>query len=188
MDLEISAEAKDKRLNRRVALTVVLLSVFMGLGNIKDGNIVQSMQQAQSDAVDRWNEYQATKLKAHAAEIALTEIVMLSTDGRSADQQRMAVALFQNELAKYRREGPKLAAEAKQASTRYDALNIHDDQFDASEALISTAVSVAAVAALAETSWVLVIGWLFGSAGVLMGLCGFAGLQFHPSVLSTLLG
>jgi hypothetical protein len=188
MDLEISAEAKDKRLNRRVALTVVMLSVFMGLGNIKDGNIVQSMQQAQSDEVDRWNEYQATKLKAHAVQIALTEIRMLPTDGRAADQQRMVAASFQKQLAKYRNEGPKLAADAKQASARFDALNVHDDQFDASEALISTAVSVAAVAALAESSWVLVIAWLFGSAGVLMGLCGFAGLPFHPSLLSSLLG
>jgi len=113
---------------------------------------------------------------------------MLPTDGRAADQQRMVAASSQKQLAKYRNEGPKLAADAKQASARFDALNVHDDQFDASEALISTAVWVAAVAALAESSWVLVIACLFGSAGVLMGLCGFAGLPFHPSLLSSLLG
>jgi hypothetical protein len=44
------------------------------------------------------------------------------------------------------------------------------------------------VAALAESGWVLVAAWLFGSAGVLLALCGFAGLSFHPSLLSTLLG
>ncbi len=57
MEIEISAEATDKRLNRAVAITVVLLSVATGLGNIKDGNIVQNMQQAKADSVDRWNEY-----------------------------------------------------------------------------------------------------------------------------------
>ena len=30
MEIEIAAEAKDKRLNRAVAITVVVLSVFMG--------------------------------------------------------------------------------------------------------------------------------------------------------------
>ena len=47
MEVELSAEAKDKRINRLVALTVVILSVATGLGNIKDGNIVQAMDQAQ---------------------------------------------------------------------------------------------------------------------------------------------
>ena len=43
MEIEVSAEAKDKSLNRRVAITVVALSVFAGLCGIKDGNIVQAM-------------------------------------------------------------------------------------------------------------------------------------------------
>ena len=45
MEIELSAEAKDKRLNRMVAITVVVLSVASGLGNIKDGNVVQAMSQ-----------------------------------------------------------------------------------------------------------------------------------------------
>ena len=56
MEVELSAEAKDKRINRLVALTVVILSVATGLGNIKDGNIVQAMAQAQANSLDRWNE------------------------------------------------------------------------------------------------------------------------------------
>src|SRR6185312_4431825 len=77
MEVEISAEAKDKRLNRLVAITVVVLSVFMGVSNIKDGNIVQAMQQAQADAVDTWGEYQATRTKTHIAEGARTTILLL---------------------------------------------------------------------------------------------------------------
>ena len=50
MDIEIDAEAKDKRLNRLVALTVVVLSIFMGLGQVKDGNIVT----LDADISSRW--------------------------------------------------------------------------------------------------------------------------------------
>lgn len=39
MEVELSAEAKDKRINRLVALTVVVFSVATGFGNIKDGNL-----------------------------------------------------------------------------------------------------------------------------------------------------
>ena len=60
MDDDLS-QGSDKTLNRLVALTVVVLSVFMGLANIKDDNLVQAMQLAKSDAVDTWSEYQASR-------------------------------------------------------------------------------------------------------------------------------
>ncbi|WP_010543214.1 DUF4337 family protein [Sphingomonas elodea] len=78
MEIEVSAEAKDKRLNRHVAITVVVLSVATGLCNIKDGNIVQAMAQAQSSSVDLWNEYQATKTKQHLAETSRAQIAAVS--------------------------------------------------------------------------------------------------------------
>lgn len=78
MDIELSAEANDKRFNRLVALMVIAFSVAVGLGNIKDGNIVQGMAQAQAQAqgngLDRWNEYQTTRTKLHIVEAARTEI------------------------------------------------------------------------------------------------------------------
>lgn len=180
MEFEVSAEAKDKRLNRAVAITVVILSVAMGFGNIKDGNIVQAMDQAQARSVDLWNEYQATRTKLRVTEIA--ELQLAATPGSSPAPQLAADA------ARYRAEAPRLALEARAEGTRYDALNIHDDQFDGSEALIATAVSVSAVAALAESSWLLAIAWAFGGCGLFLSLCGFAGWAFHPDVLNTLLG
>ena len=184
MEVEISAEAKDKRLNKLVAITVVVLSVFMGLCNIKDGNIVQNMALAKADSVDRWGEYQATRTKAHIAEAAKTTIAVLSTTPAA----QAAIAKLDSEIAKYRAEAPKLATEAERLGASYDAFNIHDDQFDASDALVSTAISLAAVAALAESFMLIIVSWTFGSFGLFMGICGFAGWGFHPDVLSKFLG
>ncbi len=185
MEIEVSAEAKDKRLNRRVAITVVALSVFAGLCGIKDGNIVQGMQAAQSASVDGWNEYQAARTKLHIAETSRTQIAALAADPARAAP---VLAGIDRDIARYRAEAPHLAAEARAQSDRYDALNVHDDQFDASEALISTAISVAAVAALVESTGVLWLAWAFGAMGVFMGVCGFAGWGFHPDILSNFLG
>lgn len=187
MDLDVSAEAKDKRLNRYVAVTVILLSVFASVCNIKDGNIVQAMQVAKADSVDVWGEYQATRTKEHIAETARTEI--LATDGSEPSTgEGAAVASLQTDIAKYKSEAPRLADQAKADAGQYDALNVHDDQFDASEALVSTAVSMAAVAALVESFALLAGAWIFGAFGVFMGLCGFAGLTVHPEIISRLLG
>jgi hypothetical protein len=184
MEIELSAEAKDKRLNNLVAITVVVLSVATGLGNIKDGNIVQGMAQAQANSLDRWNEYQATRTKLHIVETARAQLAAAQP---SATIQK-AIAAFDADAAKYKAESPKLAQEAKGFADQYDALNVHDDQFDAAEASLATAISIAAVAALTE-SWVpLVAAWVIGGFGLFMTICGFAGWPFHPDVLSTLLG
>ena len=45
---------------------------------------------------------------------------------------------------------------------------------------------MAAVAALTENMIVLVVAWVFGAAGVFMGVCGFAGWPFHPDLLNLL--
>jgi hypothetical protein len=184
MEVELSAEAKDKRLNNFVAITVVVLSVATGLGNIKDGNIVQGMAQAQANSLDRWNEYQATKTKLHIVETARAQLIAVAP---SAAIQK-TIAGFDADAAKYKAESPKLADEAKGFTDQYDALNVHDDQFDAAEASLATAISIAAVAALTE-SWVpLIAAWVIGGFGLFMTLCGFAGWPFHPDILSTLLG
>lgn len=179
----MEAGAATKRLNRAVALSVVALSVAMGLGNIKDGNIVQAMQQAQSDAVDRWGEYQATRTKQHLVETAAT-----SLHAMAGARAKATLAAYDAEGRRYRVEAPRLARAAQAQTALYDALNVHDDQFDAAEALISTAISLAGVAALAESGWLLAVAWGFGAFGLFMTVCGFAGWSFHPDILSRFLG
>jgi len=189
MEIELNAEAKDRRLNRMVALTVVVLSIFTGLCNIKDGNIVQAMQQAKADSVDLWNEYQAARTKLHIVETARQEMAVvaaLSPAAGKAAEPRLAD--LDREAARYKAEAPDLQTRAKAAAAQYDALNIHDDQFDASEALLSIAISMAAVAALTESQMLLSVSWGFGVFGLFMGVCGFAGWGFHPDVLSNFLG
>ena len=184
MEIEVSAEAKDKALNKRVAVTVVVLSVFAALCGIKDGNIVQGMEQAQNASLDRWSEYQATRTKLHVDEASRTQIALTADPARAAP----VLKALDDGIAKYRRETPKLAADAKAQSDLYDALNRHDDQFDAADAALTTAISLAAVAALVESAGVLWLSWAFGAFGLVMGTAGFAGLSLHSDALAKLLG
>jgi len=179
MDIEIDAQAKDRRLNRVVALTVVVLSIFMGLGQVKDGNIVQAMAQAQSNAVDRWGEYQATRTKLHIDETALAQARV--SPALAPEAARLAA-----EIAKYEQESPGLRNAAQGFQAQYDALNVHDDQFDASDAAIGVAVAVAAVAALSESFPALAVAWLFGGFGMVMGLAGFLGWALKSPLASLL--
>ena len=164
------AEIHDKRLNRLVATTVVILSVSMALVNIKDGNIVQNMQAAQATQVDTWNEYQATRLKLHMEEIA-------AADGGPA------AARAGPEIAKYTRESADLKAKARAAQADYDANNYRDDQFDLSDGLASIALATTAIAALVELWGLLFFGWATGGLSILFAVAGFAQLPIHPSMI-----
>src|SRR6266550_6916558 len=55
-------------LNTTVALIVAVSASFVALCNVKDGNIVQAMAQAQANSVDAWSYYQAKSTKQHIAE------------------------------------------------------------------------------------------------------------------------
>ena len=186
MEDDLPEGGKDHALNRMVATTVVVLSVFMAVANIKDDNLVQAMALSKSAAIDTWGEYQATRTKAHIVDTARVEMVLIAGDTPSAGA-KAALVRMDAESAKYALEAPKLKAEAQAHDADYDALNVHDDQFDMSDALISIAVSLAAVAALAETRWLLFTAWGFGACGLVMGIAGFAGWALHPNMLANFL-
>jgi hypothetical protein len=97
-----------------------------------------------------------------------------------------ALKSLEADIAKYEANSPRLSAQAKAFDAKYNTMNLHDDQFDASDVLVSTAISMAAVAALTTSLNLLIAAWLFGAAGVFMGVCGFAGWEFHPGFLNLL--
>lgn len=174
-------EKSDKRLNNAVAISVVIFSVFTAFTKIKDDNIVQAMQAAKADAVDTWSEYQSTRIKQHLAE---NNVVLISA--RLARNENVAAPVMeklQQDIAKYESRSKDLAAKAKSFEAQYDALNFHDDQFDLSDAFMAVSISVAAVAALVELWWLLMVGWGAGAMGIVMGLAGFLGWPIHPGWL-----
>ena len=136
MEDDLPEGGRDRRLNRLVAMTVVILSVFMAVANIKDDNLVQAMQLAKSDAINTWSEYQATRTKAHIVATARAEMTLIAGATPSAPA-RTALVSMDAEAAKYAAETPRLKAKAEADDAQYDALNMHDDQFDMCDALIS---------------------------------------------------
>ncbi len=172
-------EANDRMLNRMVAVTVVALSVMMAVGNIKDGNIVQNMQADQASKIDLWNEYQATKLKAHLSEDTAS---LLSAAGATGSGAKAAAS-----AARYRAEADGLQSQARAAEADYDVQGRRDDQFDLAEGFMSIALAVSGIAALTESRKLLGVGWISAALGLLFLAAGFAELPIHPDALVSFL-
>ncbi|MFN5838978.1 MAG: DUF4337 domain-containing protein, partial [Pseudanabaena sp.] len=174
---ESHKEQKNKKsqLNNYVAITVVVFVTFMGICKVKSDNVVQAMQKAQADRIDTWSFYQARNVRA---EIAKSTVAQLKLQAE-AQQQPKIRADYEKEIAKYEviaakqdKEKNLLQQQAKDAEKQYEQLNVHDDQFDLSEAAFALAIAMLAMTSLTQK------GWLYGAAmvpavfGSFMGLAG----------------
>ena len=182
-------EAKVRRLNAAVAVTVAVLATFMGICKVKDDNIVQAMQQAQADKLDHWAFYQARNLRQEVAEAT---VVQLELARKSSTPQ--VVADYDAALQKFRalaadqaKKKDELKALAEKDQQTYDALNYRDDQFDLSDALLAIAIAMLAVTALTRLwplYWVSLVPTV---GGIVMGVAGLTALHLHPDALVRLL-
>jgi chromosome segregation ATPase len=177
MEMELpDMDDKKSTLNSWVAVTVVVLSVVMALCKIKDDNIVQAMQVTKADAVDTWAEYQSKRLKVYINESSVAQAEL--------NANKEAVQAYTDKLkakiADLNKDADSLKAKAQDLEKQYDALGYRDDQFDLSDALLSIAIAVAAVAALTEKRKMLILSWIFGTGGTIFGVAGFAGWALHP--------
>jgi hypothetical protein len=183
------SDADNKRLNDLVAITVVILTVFMAISKIKDDNINQAMQKAKSESVDAWAEYQAARIKLHVDENGLSTLRLLETTGlidKSLAEKQAAE--YESDIKKYQGRSAETMAKAKALEAEYDRLNFRDDQFDMSDAFLSIGIALAAVAALTDLFWLLYVAWGAGAFGLFIGIAGFAGLNLRPEWLASLLG
>ena len=189
MDTDAKSEGADRRLNDLVAVTVVILTVFMAISKVKDDNINQAMQKAKSESVDAWAEYQATRVKLHVDENGLSTLRLLETTGQ-IDKTLAAkqTAEYESDIKKYTARSAETMAKAKALEVEYDRLNLRDDQFDMSDAFLSIAIAISAVAALVDSFWLLYIAWGSGAFGLLVGGAGFLGYSLRPEWIATLLG
>jgi hypothetical protein len=190
---EVQDHAGESRLNGFVALFVAVVATFMALCNVKDGNVVQAMQQAQARQMDQWNFYQSKSTKQHIAEnsaemlrVQLEMIAVLKPEVKAHVEAK--VAALEAAAKKYEQEKAQIKAEAEAAGKEYEALNVHDDQFDLAEACLSVGIALAGVTALTKKRWLFGVACTFAGIGILFGLAGFFRWHLHSDLLAKVLG
>ena len=180
-------------INTIVALSVAISASFVALCNVKDGNIVQAMAQAQANSVDAWSFYQAKSTKQHIAEGMVDQITIqrdtmpgLSPDARGLLDRK--IGEYTGKAKQYDSEKVKIKESAEGFQHDYDKLNFRDDQFDMAEASLSLSIALMGVTALSQKRWLLVVAGIFAVFGLALGVSGFMGYNIHPSFLAKLLG
>jgi hypothetical protein len=190
---EAVEKAHESKLNTVIAMCVAVVATFMALCNVKASNIVQQMSKEQANAVDQWSYFQSKSTKQHVAESALDQIELqkdTAPQGLSDDQKAKfdeAIKKHKAAIAKYDKEKEEIQKQAKEHEENVEKLDIHNDQFDMGEALMSVAIALFGVTALTQKRFMMFVAGAFAAFGMFMGIAGFAKLAFHPEFLAKLL-
>ena len=176
-----------------IAVLVALSATFMAICNVKDGNIVQGMMQAQANAVDTWSMYQSKSTKQHLAENMVDNLNLQRELGVGLDAVRLAkldakIKEYEGKVQKYEKDKAEAEKQARAFEKQYNDLNVHDDQFDAAEALLSVALAMYGISALTKKKWLMGVAVVFSVCGTILGLAGFLGWTIHPDWLAKILG
>jgi|SRR5882724_1989749 len=176
-------QAGKSKINSRVALFVAITATFMAICNVKDGNIVQAMDQAQANSIDAWSYFQAKSTKQSIAENAL-ELLKLQSPPVSGE----IIKKYEEQIARYEKEKEEIKSQAEGYKTEYNAINLFDDQFDMTEALLTISIAMFGITSLTQKKWLLWFAGTVSSIGVILGLTAFMKISLHSDLISKLLG
>ncbi|MGG9963723.1 DUF4337 domain-containing protein [Ferruginibacter sp. SUN106] len=176
-------QAGKSNINSRVALFVALTATFMALCNVKDGNIVQSMSQAQAHGIDAWSYYQAKSTKQAIAE----NTVGLLKEQHAAGSD-VQIKKYEDEIVRYEKEKETIKTEAEGFQKQYDDINLFDDQFDMTEALLTISIAMFGITSLTQKRWLLYFSGTVSLLGFILGLAAFMKISLHSDFISKILG
>lgn len=171
------------KINSRVALFVAIAATFMALCNVKDGNIVQAMSQAQAHAIDAWSYFQAKSTKQSLAQNTL-ELLKLQGNTTSTE----LIKKYEAEVAKYEKEKDEIKGQAEGFQKEYEEINLFDDQFDMTEALLTISIAMFGITSLTQKKWLLYFAAAVSLIGIILGLTAFMKINIRSDFISKILG
>jgi hypothetical protein len=175
--------AGKSKINSMVALMVAITATFMALCNVKDGNVVQAMSQAQANALNAWSYFEAKSTKQAIAENSL-ELLKL----QHLPQSEAAIKNYQENISRYEKEKTAIKAQAEGYQKEYDAINLFDDQFDMTDALLTISIAMLGITSLTQKKWLLYFAGSVSVIGIILGLTAFMKISLHSDFISKILG
>src|SRR5438477_330825 len=176
-------EAGKTKINSRVALFVAITATFMALCNVKDGNIVQGMEQAQAHALDAWSYFQAKSTKQSIAENSLELMKVQNSQGSTE-----VIRKYEDEVNRYEKEKAEIKKQAEGFQKEYDDINLFDDQFDMTEALLTISITMFGITSLTQKKWLLYFAASVSLLGIILGVAAFMKISLHSDFVSRILG
>ena len=183
--------AGDSKLNSKIAIFVAITATFMAICNIKGGNIVQNMSKAQSKAVNNWAYFQSKSTKQNITENSidiLSAQLKVTTANKDKVDLEAKITKLKEKVERYENEKNEIKAAAEKEEKSYDDMNVFDDQFDMTEAILSISIAMFGLSALTQKKPLFYFALLLSISGFILGFSAFLKISYHSEFISNILG
>ena len=141
------------------------------------------MSQAQAHSIDSWSYFQAKNTKQSIAESALEMLKLQNLPGSEA-----LIKKYTEQIARYEKEKAVIKAQAEGFAKEYGDINLFDDQFDMTDALLTISIAMLGITSLTQKRWLLYFSSIVSLIGIILGLAAFLKISLHSDFISKILG
>lgn len=169
---ELKEHAEHGQTMRPVAFTMSVLAVLVAVATVLGHRAHTDAVLDQNKATDKWNEYQAHKIRSNDTALAadLLSVVTIA-DAATAQKIQKEYAAHQ---AKWNEDLDKLKSEADALETSVAKAEARADRFDFAEALLEIGLVITSVTLLTRSRLYWYFGIGFALVGVLSALSAYA--------------
>jgi len=172
-------EVKEKRFERRVALTTAIFAVVLAIASLGGNNAMKEMLLAQQQASDQWAFYQAKVIREHQyrgqklqLEAALAERgAAMKPEARQKFDAVMA--MFAEEERRYNAEKKDVETDARKLEQERDLNRDKDPYFDYAEVLLQIAIVMASISILSGSRPVFFFSLVAAMLGAMLTVNGY---------------
>lgn len=183
-------EKSNNDLNSKIAIIVAVTATFLALCSIKASNIVQNMSKDQSASVNMWAYFQAKSTKQNLTENAI-ELLKIQKGlaekpvvKKNIDEQ---IRVYEEKVLRYEKEKEEIKMQAESHEKNYERLNVFDDQFDMTEAILSISIALFGLSALTKKRSLFYFAISLSLLGFILGLTAFINLPIQSEFVSSML-
>jgi hypothetical protein len=162
---------EDNPLILPVSITISIMAVLVATVTLLGHRAHTEELLRQSQAADRWAQYQAKSVRLHEAQ-GFSDVVKLvaSLDKEKGEQLREK---YSKEVEHYQSDKEDISKEAKELEAERDVAGRKADRFDGGEALLEIGLVICSITLLTNRRIFWYGGVLFGAVGVALALTGF---------------
>ncbi len=171
---ELREHAEHGQTMRPVAFTMSVLAVLVAVTTVLGHRAHTEAVLDQNKATDRWNEYQAHKIRANDTALAADVLSAVTiADKNVADKIQKSYA---DHEAKWTADMKKMQDEAEALEKSVEQAEARADRFDLGEALLEIGLVITSVTLLTRSR----VYWYFGIAFAMAGVISAVSAFFLP--------
>jgi hypothetical protein len=168
-ELEIHHEGAEKHdpMGQRVGIMAAVLAVLLSIVTIASHRTHTDAIIARSEANDKWQQYQSTRVKFHSLELGED---LVSTFALSHGEGKLKE--YEKGKKKYEERAKDIMGEAREKEHEAEQAEVKALRYDVGEGLLEIALVLSSLYFIAHKKLFPGVGLIAGLAGVLIALTG----------------